>query len=411
MPPAAEPDLEILEVIVEECLELVIEGRAALQALVQGAGDAAPAHTAALFRVLHTIKGNAGFAQLDHITRAVHAAESVLAAMRDGSLALTADRTYLLLETLDQTELALSLVLDVFDDKAFAPEASALCELLHAECHKAGPVHRPTAPPPPPTQAPKSQERPSATPTVRVVSARLDALLGDLAALETLQHALTQQASTGLVDAAALEPLGELAARIGTRLRSLSEVPVRPMFQKMRRLVRSLGPEIGKRVEVSVTGDEQELDRRLLMPLSECLLHLLRNCVAHGIERPRVRTAAGKAPVGLIRMELIVDAAQVTLRVSDDGSGVDRRAVLARASAQGLIEDQADTLSDGEVLKLIMLPGLSTAEAVTQVAGRGVGMDAVLNQILSLSGSIDVKSEPGQGTCFTLSVPNRVPAE
>jgi two-component system chemotaxis sensor kinase CheA len=182
-------------------------------------------------------------------------------------------------------------------------------------------------------------------------------------------------------------------------------VPVGHVFDRFPRVVRDAARQVGKEVELRVEGREIELDRVLLEQIGDAIVHLLRNAVDHGIESPERRLAAGKARAGRLVLSASRDRSSVVLRVTDDGGGIDRAAVLRRAQASGVIDPEREELTDDELLRLIARPGFSTAERVTNLSGRGVGIDAVLNKVRGLGGSVELRSRPGEGTTFALRLP------
>jgi two-component system chemotaxis sensor kinase CheA len=182
-------------------------------------------------------------------------------------------------------------------------------------------------------------------------------------------------------------------------------VPVWQVFDRFPRLVRDAAHSVHKQVQFVVEGKEVELDRSMLDEVGDPIVHLLRNAVDHGIEPPDVRRAQGKPEAGRLVLSAARDRSAVAIRVTDDGRGIDRSRVLARARENGLVEEGKAELSDDELLRLISRPGFSTADTVSDLSGRGVGIDAVYNRVRSLGGSVDIRSVPGEGTTVTLRLP------
>jgi two-component system chemotaxis sensor kinase CheA len=181
--------------------------------------------------------------------------------------------------------------------------------------------------------------------------------------------------------------------------------PVWQVFDRFPRVVRDLARQLGKRVRFEIGGEETQLDRTILDELGEPLIHLLRNSVDHGIERPADRLTHGKPQEGLVRLTASSDRATVLIRVTDDGCGIDRRVMLQRAIELGFASAETAELTDDSLLKVLARPGFTTAEAVTDVSGRGMGMHAVITRIRSLGGSVEVETEVGRGSTFTLRLP------
>ena len=183
-------------------------------------------------------------------------------------------------------------------------------------------------------------------------------------------------------------------------------VPVEQLFRRFPRIIRDVAKTCGKEVALQISGQETDLDKSILDTLAEPLSHLVRNSVDHGIETPEQRVAAGKPPQGTIRLNAFHQGNQIVIECSDDGSGIDRYKLVSKAVEKSIItHDEAERMSDNEALHLIFHPGLSTADEVTAISGRGVGMDIVKNVIEQLKGTISIDSKPGAGTTFLLKVP------
>jgi two-component system chemotaxis sensor kinase CheA len=182
-------------------------------------------------------------------------------------------------------------------------------------------------------------------------------------------------------------------------------VPVWQVFDRFPRLVRDAARSVGKPVDFTIEGKEVELDRSMLDEVGDPIVHLLRNAVDHGIESPDERRAQGKPESGRLTLSALRDRSAVAIRVTDDGRGVDRDKVLARARDAGLVDAGKTELSDEELFRIISMAGFSTADKVTDLSGRGVGIDAVYNRVRSLGGSVDLRTVPGKGTTVTLRLP------
>lgn len=185
---------------------------------------------------------------------------------------------------------------------------------------------------------------------------------------------------------------------------SLRMVPIRGAFQKMNRLVRDLAASQGKQIQLIVQGEDTEIDRNIVAELSDPLIHMVRNSCDHGIESPELRTAAGKPAAGTIRLSAFYQGGGIVIRISDDGKGLDTGRIYQKALDRGMVEPGAE-LSKAEIFELIFAPGFSTAAAVTDLSGRGVGMDVVRGNISKLRGRIEIDSEAGAGTTFTVFLP------
>jgi two-component system chemotaxis sensor kinase CheA len=201
--------------------------------------------------------------------------------------------------------------------------------------------------------------------------------------------------------------LGQLARMTGDVQRtamSMRMIPIRQLFQKMSRLVRDLSRKTAKQVELEMVGEETELDRLIVEELADPLMHMVRNSVDHGVETPEERVRAGKEPVARVVLKAGHQAGHILLQIADDGRGLNPEKILRKAREKGLIEAGAQ-IPEAEVFNLIFAPGFSTAEQVTDVSGRGVGMDVVKRQIQKLRGKIEIQSTLGRGATFSLKVP------
>jgi two-component system chemotaxis sensor kinase CheA len=185
---------------------------------------------------------------------------------------------------------------------------------------------------------------------------------------------------------------------------SLRMVPLKGTFRKMARLVRDLACKAGKEIRLVTEGEETEIDRTMVETLNDPLIHMIRNAVDHGLERPEDRERAGKPAVGTITLRAYHASGNVVIELQDDGNGLDREKIVARAFERGVLQADED-LTDADMFDLIFRPGFSTAQSVTDISGRGVGMDVVKTRIESLRGHVGVASRPGGGATFTLRVP------
>jgi two-component system chemotaxis sensor kinase CheA len=243
--------------------------------------------------------------------------------------------------------------------------------------------------------------------SVRIDVRRLDALMNLIGELVIARGRLTQLA--GELGDLSLEETVMQSSRLITELRdeitASRMVPVSQVFDRFPRVVRDASRAVGKPIELVVDGKDIELDRSMLDEIGESLVHLLRNAVDHGIEPPAVRAAAGKPAAGRLVLSAVRDRSAVVIKVSDDGKGIDRERVLERAKRDGLVEASKTDLTEDELLRLLARPGFSTAEQVTGLSGRGVGVDAVYTKVRALGGAMDIRSVPGQGTTVLIRLP------
>ncbi len=261
-------------------------------------------------------------------------------------------------------------------------------------------------PPTPKTAAPHGGA--PAEGTVRVATGRLDSLINMVGEL-VIAHSMVAQ-DPDVVDGTRTR-LARSVAHTGKILRELQDlsmslrmVPLKATFQKMTRLVRDVARKSGKQVQFIIDGEDTEIDRNMVEVLNDPLVHLIRNAVDHGVETPQERLAAGKPETGVVHLSACHSAGNVVISLRDDGKGLDREKIIAKALERDLI-DPSRELSDSEVYNIIFLPGFSTAEKVTDVSGRGVGTDVVRKSIEALRGRIEVTSELHSGTTFTLRLP------
>lgn len=244
---------------------------------------------------------------------------------------------------------------------------------------------------------------------VKVDANRLDQLIdaiGELVIAEAMVSQSAAQESNGAGELAGyLAQLDKITRELQEMGMSLRMVPIRTTFQKMARLVRDLAKKAGKKAEFITEGDDTELDKSVIDKIGDPLVHMVRNAVDHGLEpSAEDRTRAGKAPAGRITLRAFHKGGSIYVEVEDDGRGLNSDAILAKARDRGLVAE-GDVLSERQILNLVFLPGFSTAQQITDVSGRGVGMDVVKKNIEALRGEVDISSTPGHGTKFTIRLP------
>jgi two-component system chemotaxis sensor kinase CheA len=398
---------------------------------------------ARIFRCFHTIKGTSGFLGFGKLENLTHAGENLLSRLREGELVANGDITSALLETLDVVRNMLGEVEACGNDgdqdyAELADKLRALCrgELPAQEAVAAKvaapeptPVAQAVAPSEPPA-APVDDHHVAAEPAradaaqgeevvveghkavmaenVRVDVALLDSLVDLAGELVLTRNHLIQLTKTreDAELAAVTQRLNLVTAQLQTGIMRMRMQPVSSMFTKFPRLVRDLARTCKKQVRLEVDGRDAELDKSLLEAIKDPLTHLLRNCVDHGIESPEVRIAKGKHPEGRVSLRSYHQNGLVHIEVSDDGGGIPFDKVRDKAVARGLLsKERAAALGNSEVASLIFMPGFSTAEQVTNVSGRGVGMDVVKTNVEQIGGAVQVDSRAGLGTTFTLKIP------
>ncbi|HWK67417.1 MAG TPA: chemotaxis protein CheA [Rhizobiaceae bacterium] len=245
--------------------------------------------------------------------------------------------------------------------------------------------------------------------TIRVDLDRVDRLIDLVGELVINQSMLAQRVTEAGIArlsevAVGLDDLEHLTREIQDSVMAIRAQPVRPIFQRMSRVVREVADMTGKSVRLVTEGENCEVDKTVIERLADPLTHMIRNAIDHGLEKPEYRVAAGKSEQGVVRMTAAHRSGRVIIEVSDDGAGINRARVREIAVGKGIIDPDAQ-LSDGEIDDLIFAPGFSTASTISDVSGRGVGMDVVKRSIQALGGRISISSRPGQGTTFTLSLP------
>ena len=251
--------------------------------------------------------------------------------------------------------------------------------------------------------------QPAAAATIRVDLDRVDRLINAVGELVIQQAMLSQRVTeSGLARssnvALGLEDLELLTREIQDSVMAIRAQPVKSVFQRMPRLVREVADMVGKRVRLVMDGEGTEVDKTVIERLTDPITHMLRNAIDHGLETPDERTAAGKPTEGVVKLRALHRGGRIVIEVQDDGRGINRPRVRGIAIAKGLLTEEA-ILTDEEVDNLIFLPGFSTADSISDISGRGVGMDVVRRSIQGLGGRITISSEPGKGSKFTMSLP------
>ncbi|MBM3316744.1 MAG: chemotaxis protein CheA [Candidatus Eisenbacteria bacterium] len=447
----ADADLDLLREYIAECREHIEAAETGLLALESRPDDREALDT--VFRAFHTIKGTSGFLGLDWIRDLAHLAESLLARAREGEIRLSGGHADLALEACDALRVMVRGLegLRGGDAAPRPPHYAALLERLRqpdeGEAQEAGGevprvgdllvaagkitraqieaavaaqggtpigtalVRAGAASAADVARALREQkqiERSLRDATVRVSTERLDRLVNLVGEL-VIAHSLV--AADPMLAGRRGDRLARHAAQAGKLVRELQEltmglrmVPLRGAFQRMVRLTRDLGRRCQAPVRLLVEGADTEIDRQMVEALHDPLVHMVRNAVDHGIEGPAERLRAGKPLTGTLRLSAYHAGDNVVIELEDDGRGLDEARIRARAVARGLVPAAAP-LSREETLALIFEPGLTTADRVTDISGRGVGLDVVRRGVEALRGRIDIASTPGRGTRFTLRLP------
>ncbi len=252
--------------------------------------------------------------------------------------------------------------------------------------------------------------------TIRVDTARLDQVLnlsGEIGLMKNRLTSLRADILAGKTDSETLHALDQAVSQLDLLVSDLQNSvmktrmqPIGRLFQKYPRIARDLARQLGKDVELVLAGEETEVDKTMIEDLADPLIHLIRNAVDHGVEGPEERLASGKPTKSVVRLEARQEGDHIVLIIADDGRGMSAERIRAKAIEKGLIsEEEANTLDERQSLHLIFLPGFSTKTQISDVSGRGVGMDVVKTNIQKLNGSVDIRSEPGKGSVFIISLP------
>lgn len=388
--------------------EFVAESREMLEALGGEivAWEADPGDRArldAIFRFMHTVKGNCGFFDFPRLQALSHAAEDVLADVRAGRRPADAALVDAVLAIVDRIGDMIAAI-ERGEDLPDTGDAPLIAALDPDAANAGAPAAFP----------PGSGERPArglAAPqrSVRLPVELLDRVMSGVSDMVLARNALARRLRD-VPEAEGLQaPFDRLTAIIADVRDAMTRARMQRMdilFGALPRLVRDLSGELGKQVMIDVVGGEVELDREMIEMIRDPLTHILRNAVGHGIEPPAARLAAGKREIGLLTVSARQSGNRILIEVRDDGGGIDGARLVEKAVAAGIVSAaEGPRLSERERCALIFAPGLSTADAVTAISGRGVGMDVVRANIERIGGTIDVESAPGQGTRVTLRVP------
>jgi two-component system chemotaxis sensor kinase CheA len=390
---------------------------------------------ASLLGPLHTLKGNSGMMGFSSIKEYVHRLEDVLGKVRDGSIVLGPAAFDCLFGGASALRDSIEKgCLDGRETRSLGPEQAELEGLLAGRLPEkaatrpmpavvvpAGSISPIPLPAPalvPGAGAPPAGRSADVTPArsnmVRVDFSRLDHLLnlvGELIVYRTkLQEAGRSVAPEIAADPAvhdlldAVHQLTAVSTQLQETIMDVRMLPIRTVFERFPRLVRDLARQQGKEIELILEGEETRVDKAIIDEIGEPLVHLIRNSVDHGIEGPAERAARGKSPTGTIMLSAAQESNQVVITIADDGSGIDVAQVREKAIERRIIA-AADRLSDREVIQLIFAEGFSTAEAVTELSGRGVGLDVVVKCMERLNGFIEAETMRGAGTRFTMQLP------
>lgn len=424
-------DRDLLPDFIMESGECITASEAALLQLEANPSDEEAVNT--VFRAFHTVKGTSAFLGLTRIAAFAHEAESLLSRVRDKEIAYTRGCADLSLRSADMLKELLNVAEAALNGDGRMPIPDGYPELLEAlagydPAQHADGVSIParstgdeifpaaeseaiamTAPAAPAANTNNNAVATnSADATIRVRTDRLDRLIDMVGELVIAQSMIAGDDSFGSGTQHELLRKVTHAGKIVRELQDLSMsmrmVPLRPTFQKLARVVRDTATKAGKTVQFVTEGDDVEIDRTMVDRLGDPLVHMVRNAVDHGVEPPHERTANGKPGLGVVRLHAYHASGNVVVELIDDGRGLNREKLVRKAVEKGLIESDKG-MSDSEVYSLIFAPGFSTAEKITDISGRGVGMDVVRRNLEAIRGRIDITSTLGKGTTFAIRLP------
>ncbi|MFO0708287.1 MAG: chemotaxis protein CheA [Sandaracinus sp.] len=414
---------------------------------------------ASIFRTIHTLKGTSGFLAFHRLEAIAHVGENLLSKLRDGELALDQPRTNALLAMVDTIRHLLRAIEatgqeDDRDPSELVARLTALTEATPVAAPVAAPAPRTVAPrsiapaPKAPSLAPKSvapvrahvsvapaaigaandphpahpaahpgkeeseeaseTKRGAADSSIRVDVQLLDRLMNLVGELVLARNQVLQ-VTTNLEDSviqATSQRLNLVTTELQEGIMKTRMQPIGSIWNKYPRVIRDLSAQCGKQIRLEMEGADTELDRSILEAIKDPLTHVVRNSADHGIERPEVRSSRGKPSYGTLRLRAFHEGGKVNIEISDDGGGIDVDRVREKAIVRGLVtKERAAAMSERELTQLIFLPGFSTAEKVSNVSGRGVGMDVVRTNVERIGGTIDLSSRRGQGTTLRIRIP------
>lgn len=421
-------DTELVKDFIVEARDHLTSIESQMLILEQNTSDVAAVHT--VFRGFHTIKGLAGFLEFQDIQCVAHQVETLLDSVRNGKLTITPAVVDVVLSGADYLREAIACIEQAMSDNScrvivdYDQLLSRIRNAMNgtdqatAEINVAPQAGAPSSKEMQRSPSADSQSQPAkGTPkpkkaleqfSIRVDTGKLDHLMdmvGEMVIAQSLIH--HNGTLTSLQDARLQRDLCQLARITNDVQRttmSMRMLPIGQLFQRTARLARDLSRRAGKQVELTIEGEDTEVDKTIAEELSDPLMHMIRNALDHGIEVPDERVAAGKQPTAHIRLAAFHQGGQIVVEIQDDGRGLNCKKIIEKAKANGLIQED-QFLTEAETFHLIFEPGFSTADQVTDISGRGVGMDVVRGSIQKLRGRIDVHSEKGRGTTFCLRLP------
>ncbi len=366
-----------------------------------------------LFRVTHTIKGNASLLEFNSIARFLHGVEDLLDQCRNHTATLSQELISVLLKVVDAMRQLVKRAIE--GETSLLPEHEALsARLVEINAGLKGPgvsESQENSTAPRADSLVESGTTKMAAQNLRVDVGKLDRMLNltvEFAIFQGRHRRMLEEHFGGTANGREVlethHGLEALFLELQELVMKIRMVPVGPTFHRFARSVRDISRQSGKLARMLIIGEDVEVDTTILEHLHDPLMHMIRNSVDHGLETPEVRRALGKDPSGKIVLQAFHDAGNIVVQMSDDGAGLDHDRILKHARSKGIISEQA-RLTDTEIRNLIFQPGFSTADKISELSGRGVGLDVVRRNVNALSGAIVVDSRKGHGTTFTLRLP------
>ncbi len=387
-----------------------------------------------IFRGAHTMKGSSSFLGFNKLAELTHHAEDILNKLRKGEMVVTREIMDTLLEFVDKTKQIISDIENgtdttdcssVIEDLKLASEGKLTSKTKNnkSAAQAAAPAVQVPATAPKPQAAPKKQEAPkvvhqatSVEQTIRVDVSRLDSLVNLVGELVLSRNMLSQIAgelenkfeNEYLVEQllVATNAIGMNTTELQLAIMKTRMIAIGKVFNRFPRVVRDIARDTGKEIELVISGEETELDKQVIESIGDPLLHMIRNSCDHGVETPEVRLAKGKPRMGTVNLSAYHEGNHVVIEIKDDGAGMDPDKIKRKAIEKGVITvDEANSMDDRQAFSLIFKPGFSTADKITNISGRGVGMDVVRTNIEKLNGIITIDSKIDEGSTFYLKLP------
>jgi two-component system chemotaxis sensor kinase CheA len=365
-----------------------------------------------IFRALHTIKGTCAFMGFDKLQAISHVGEGLLVKMRDGEVLPNAEITTALLALSDAIrKMLLAIVVgEDDDDYDYAAVVTALTRLAAPDAKLAVPMMVATLAG---AARPGEPRAASSSDSLRIDIELLDHLLHLVDELVLARNDIVRcaPAERDSVLADAIRRLDVVTVELQGDIAKTRRQPIDHVWSNFPRMVRDLALECGKQVRVETHGENTDLDKTIIDAIRDPLIQIVRNSVDHGIEAPQVRVGRGKPPEGVVRLCARHEGTHITITIADDGEGMNIASILSKATERGLLTlEQAGAMADRDVLRLAFMPGVSTADSLSTISGRGVGLDIVKTNIEKVGGQVDIQSFRGGGTSFTITIPSTLEA-